>query len=313
MLDFVVRFRLAHILRKECDHHGESPLLQACLDDLSHALRLTGPDNAGAITCFIYVILCALEIATSFNSVSTLSWLFDQLALICTQHCPLIANVAIQISRYDSNESLLDLLKKARHVIPTGPGSNVAASIALQVYLEIVDVAANTGSPTEVYSTLQKSTNKLFAGTSPSASETLTVWIEVRCALAVYEAKTSSGQQVSSPQSHGDPVELRTNAISCILDYLQAQRDVYEKIEGWAIAGRLDREVREIPRLLDGGSSEATGNVASSEVAKECLGGTTEGPRRACRGCGDIGHNIQTCKSINRAAYPTRIPSAPAD
>jgi hypothetical protein len=85
VLDFIVRFRLAHILREEGHHPQETPLLQACLDDLSHALQLTGPDNVGAITCFICVILCALEIVTSFNSVSTLSWLFDQLALICTQ------------------------------------------------------------------------------------------------------------------------------------------------------------------------------------------------------------------------------------
>jgi len=89
--------------------------------------------------------------------------------------------------------------------------------------------------------------------------------------------------------------------------------DMYEKIGGWAIAERLDRKMREISRLLNHASSEAIGKVAGSEVTKGCLGGTTEGPQRTCRGCGGIGHYIQTFKSISRVAYPTRISSAPAD
>ena len=61
MLDFVIKFRLAHVLLEGWDQQEESPLLQACLDGLSHALQATSPDNAGAITCLIYIILTALE------------------------------------------------------------------------------------------------------------------------------------------------------------------------------------------------------------------------------------------------------------
>jgi hypothetical protein len=145
-----------------------------------------------------------------------------------------------------------------------------------------------------VHSTLQATANRLLAGTLPLASEALIVWVELRSALALYEANASSGHPTSSPLS-----EPRAKTISCILDNLRVQRDFYESNGGWAIAGRLDREMREISRLVEGGCSEAAATRApGSEGPRQSLGRMAGTPRRSCGGCGKSRHYIQTCTEI---------------
>lgn len=259
MLDFVLKFRIAHILLDDGFTAQAFEVVNMCMNILSTRLQQTrGSDTRASGTVMLYALTAALEMATCFNRLNILHMLFQHINVVCAGQQPRMAEIARRMPQLDRVQQI-STLKLARMMM-----SRAAVGYAGQedpgygMYSRTVDIAISQQTTDDKLRQLQACQADQTVRNIPY----MAVWIEERIALGVCDASLASQQQgiwdAPTPLTGGFPLWSHGSKITSMMKYSSEKMDWHKMTGNWTIAQRWACDLSWLAEIVHGYDDELT-------------------------------------------------------
>ncbi|KAJ4394793.1 hypothetical protein N0V93_004013 [Gnomoniopsis smithogilvyi] len=258
MLDFVLKFRMAHILLDDGLTAQAFQIVNMCLNILSTRLQQTqGSDSGASGTVMLYALTAALEMATCFNHLDILHMLFQHITVVCAGEQPRMAEIARRMPQLDHIQQI-STLKFARMMMSRAAvGYSGRESPGYAVYSSTVDIAIGHQISEEKLRQLQT----LLADPTVQSHPFMAVWMEERISLGVCDTSLANQQQNfwNSGRTSivgGFPVWTQGDKIATVLRHASDRIDWHKMAGNWATAERWASDVALLSEIVRGYDDE---------------------------------------------------------
>ncbi|CAN8099747.1 unnamed protein product [Discula destructiva] len=253
MLDFVLKFRIAHILLDDGLTVQAFEVVNICLSNLATRLQQTqGSDSWASGTVILYALSAALEMAISFTHLDVVHMLFQHIDNVCGEQQPRMAEIARRIPQL-SRMQQIPMLKLARMMMSRAAvGYSGRENPSYEVYSRAVDIAISNESSSEKFRQLQV----VLADPVVQSMPQMVVWMEERISLAVCDACLANQQggfwNGNSPVAGGFPMWNQGDKISTVLNHSSERVDWHKMAGNWVTAERWASELAWLAELVHG-------------------------------------------------------------
>lgn len=259
MLDFVLKFRIAHLLLEDGFTVQAFEVVNMCMNILSTRLQQTrGSDTRASGTVMLYALTAALEMATCFNRLDILHMLFQHISVVCAGQQPRMAEIAQRMPQLDRVQQI-STLKLARMMMSRAAvGYSGREDPGYGLYSRTVDIAISQEGPDEKLRRLQACQVDQTVQNMPY----MAVWMEERIALGVCDAPLASHPQgIWNAHTHisgGFPLMSQGGKVISMMKYSSERMD-WHKINGnWTIAQRWACDLSWLAEIVHGYDDELT-------------------------------------------------------
>lgn len=276
MLDFVLKFRIAHILLDDGLTVQAFEVVNMCLNILSTRLQQAqGSDSRASGTVILYALTAALEMATCFNQLDVLHMLFQHIDIVCSGQQPRMAEIARRMPQLGRIQQI-SMLKLARLMMSRAAmGYSGHENPGYEVYSRTVDIAIGHESSDEKLRALQA----YLADPSVQSSPYMAVWMEGRISLAVCDAPLANQHQGfwqgQIPIAECFPVWTQGDKITAVLKYSSDRIDWHKVTGNWATAGMWANDLAWLAEMVRGYNDEMSRRFRADidNVKSPMLGG----------------------------------------
>ncbi|KAL1858847.1 hypothetical protein Daus18300_009845 [Diaporthe australafricana] len=259
MLDFVLKFRFAHILLDDGLAGEGMQTLNASLDSLAfyvqQAQNASPFDTRPATWVSLWALSAALEMTSDFKHIRKLAvhLLFQRMMAVFTGYQPTLAEMLRQMSVLGVR-GLVAMLKLTRHSISRALLSGAEYQRAFGTYSRTVDIAESSLSPGDKLQSLQMLANDPIVHDTPA----LGAWMETRIALSVPGA---SSPKAPSPW-HAQGQTLMVDVLG-----LMTGRIEWHKAAGnWQVAHQLESRCASVAQTVWGGYSDNATPTSAEDI-----------------------------------------------
>lgn len=276
MLDFVLKFRIAHILLDDGFTAQASEVVNMCMNILSTRLQRTrGSDTRASGTVMLYALTAALEMSTCFNRLDILHMLFQHINVVCAGQQPRMAEIAQRMPQLDRVQQISTLRLARMMMSRAAVGYSAHEDPGYGMYSRTVDIAISQATPDEKLRQLQACQADQTVQNIPY----MAVWVEERIALGVCDAPLASQQQsiwdAHTPLTGGFPLWSQGNKIISMMKYSSERMDWHKMTGNWTIAQRWACDLSWLAEIVHGYDDELTrkfradvGNVGSPMLSQ---------------------------------------------
>lgn len=258
MLDFVLKFRIAHILLDDGLTVQAFEVVNMCLNILSTRLQQTqGSDSRASCTVILYALTAALEMTTCFDHLDVVHMLFQHINIVCAGQQPRMAEIArrtLQLGRVQQ----ISMLKLARTMMSRAAvGYFERENPGYELYSRTVDVAISHGSADEKLQELQA----YLADPIVQSIPYMAIWMEERISLAMCDAPPLANQTQSfwtghTPIAGGFPMWTQGDKTMAVLKYSSDRIDCHKVAGNWATATRCAGDFAWLAEMVRGYDDE---------------------------------------------------------
>lgn len=259
MLDFVLKFRIAHLLLDDGFTVQAFEVVNMCMNILSTRLQQTrGSDTRASGTVMLYALTAALEMATCFNRLDILHMLFQHISAVCAGQQPRMAEIAQRMPQLDRVQQI-STLKLARMMMSRAAvGYSGREDPGYGLYSRTVDIAISQEGPDEKLRQLQA----CQADQAVQCMPYMAVWMEERIALGVCDAPLASQQQgIWNAHTHvtgGYPLWSQGGKVTSMMKYSSERMDWHKMTGNWTIAQRWACDISWLAEIVHGYDDELT-------------------------------------------------------
>lgn len=259
MLDFVLKFRIAHILLDDGFTAQASEVVNMCMNILSTRLQQTrGSDTRASGTVMLYALTAALEMATCFNRLDILHMLFQHINVVCAGQQPRMAEIAQRMPQLDRVQQISTLRLARMMMSRAAVGYSAHEDPGYAMYSRTVDIAISQATPDEKVRQLQACQADQTVRNVPY----MAVWLEERIALGVCDAPLASQQQgiwdAHTPLTEGFPLWSQGSKITSMMKYSSEKMDWHKMTGNWTIAQRWACDLSWLAEIVHGYDDELT-------------------------------------------------------
>ncbi|KAJ4421550.1 hypothetical protein N0V82_003688 [Gnomoniopsis sp. IMI 355080] len=256
MLDFVLKFRIAHILLDDGLTVQAFEVVNSCLGILSTRLQQTqGSDSRASGTVMLYALTAALEMANCFNHLDILHMLFQHINVVCAGEQPRMAEIAQRMPQLDRIQQI-STLKFARMMMSRAAlGYSGRENPSYGVYSSTVDIAIGHEAPEEKLRRLQA----FLADPMVQSVPYMAVWMEERISLGVCDGSLATQQGFwngHTPTVRGFSLWAQGDKITAVLKYASDRIDWHRMVGNWATAEQWVSDVAWLAEIVRGYDDE---------------------------------------------------------
>lgn len=305
MLNFVLKFRVAHVLLDDGLTMQAFEMVNICLNLLSIRLQQTpGMESRAARMVLLFVLTAALEMSISFDHPEMLHTFFQHLNLVFAGQQPRIADIARQLPQLGRMQQV-SMLKVARQMtcraIYKCPGRD---DPGYELYAKTVEIANGQSSPEQKLRKLQA------LSVEPATSEfpLRSLWLNTRVALAVADAPWAAQQQglwaATSVWEYS-----QENRITRFLRYASDKLDSFKAGGEWGVAERWATEAAWMAEVALGDDHELTHKFRDAEGVESPLLSQGEGEEMmAAPAALPVEHSLPALDSLNMILPRRQMP-----
>ncbi|KUI57787.1 hypothetical protein VP1G_05094 [Cytospora mali] len=268
MLDFALKFRVAHILLDEGSVEQGQKVIDMCLGSLALCLQqiqdISSMSKRPATVVVLWALSAALEMMVDFKCAKkvVLDLLYDRLVVLCEAYQPTMAEIVRLLSRMGSREQEA-MIKLARQMISRALSADPSYfEPCFEMYSRTVDVAISLLPPSDKVGLLEQLAREPMLPGSP----TIDAWKELRIALAVVEMPTSLQQEyyqiLGTPWSYDLAMppswKSQRDKISSVLRHVSSKIESHKSAGSWHIALELATQAASMAELAWGSDDERT-------------------------------------------------------
>lgn len=268
MLDFVLKFRAAHVLLDEGFMQQGYQGIDMCLDSLGLCLQqcqdTSSLSTRPATVVVIWALSAALEMMVDFKHMKklVLHMLYQRLVTFCAAYQPTMAEIVRQLTQLGGREQEA-AIKLARQMISRALFADPACyEPAFETYSRTVDVAVSLLSATDKLEAMQTLASKPIL----PGSSALSAWTEMRIALAVCQVAPSfslrqDGYQVPDPLGLCSPVippswNVQENKVASVFEYISGRIECNKAAGCWQTAQELASQAASVSEVAWGYDGE---------------------------------------------------------
>lgn len=231
-LDFVLKFRVAHVLLDDGLTTQALEMVNICLNLLTVRLQQTqGMASRETRMVLLFVLTAALEMAIGFDHMEVLHTFFQHLNLLFAGQQRRIAELARRLPHVERTQQVA-MLKTARQMmwraVQKTPGRD---DPGYELYAKTVEIANGPCSPGQKLQRLQALSVEPAMAEFPLRS----VWLDARIALAVADAPWAAQQQ-GLWSANSVWTYSRENKVTIFLRYSSDKLDAFTAAGDWAWA-----------------------------------------------------------------------------
>ncbi|KUI66801.1 hypothetical protein VM1G_02294 [Cytospora mali] len=268
MLDFALKFRVAHILLDEGSVEQGQKVIDMCLGSLALCLQqaqhTSSMSKRPATAVVLWALSAALEMMVDFKYTKkvALDQLYDRLAALCEAYQPTMAEIVRLLSRMESREQVA-MIKLARQMISRALSADASYfEPCFEMYSRTVDVAISLLPPPDKVGLLHTLADEPMLPGSP----TLDAWKELRIALAVVELPPFLQQEYYQFPASTWSYDLampsswksRSDKIASVLKHVSSKVESHKSAGSWQIAQELATQAASMAELAWGSDDEMT-------------------------------------------------------
>lgn len=261
MLDFVLKFRIAHILLDDGLAGEGMQTINTSLDSLAFCIQQAqnaSPfDTRPATWVSLWALSAALEVMSDFKHIRRLAvhLLFQRMTEVFTGYQPTLAEMLRQMSLLGVR-GLVAMLKLARHSISRALLAGAEYQRAFGTYSRTVDIAESSLSPGDKFQSLQMLANDPLVHDTPA----LGAWMETRIALsAPGTSSPSTGYFGSNDTAASSPWHAQgQNSMVEVLGLMTGRIEWHKAAGNWQVAHQLENRCASVAQTVWGYSDNAT-------------------------------------------------------
>lgn len=250
MLDFVHKFRIAHILLDDGLTAQAFEVVNLCMSILTTRLHQSqGSDSRAAGTVILYALTAALEMSINFSRLDVLHMLFQHINNVCGESQPRMAEIARRMPQL-SRMQQIPTLKLARMVMSrTAVGYSGRDNPSYEAYSKTVDISISHESAEEKVRQLQVYLVEPLVQRMPL----MVAWMEKRISLAMCDASLASQQGAfwngPSPVATGFP---QGGKITAVIKHSLERVEWHKMVGNWAVVEPWAAELAWLAELVYG-------------------------------------------------------------
>lgn len=266
MLDFVLKFRVAHILLDEGFMQPGFQAISMCMDSLAVSLQrnqdTSSLNTRPATVVVLWVLSAALEMMLDFRHTKTwvLHMLYQRLTTLCAAYQPTMAEIMRQLSQLGSleQEAMINL---ARQMISRALFADPSYyEPSFETYSRTVDVAVGSLSAPDKVQAMHTLANKPVLPGTPA----LDAWVEIRIALAMCELSPYLPQEQYPLSSSiglcgpamALPWHVQESKIVSAFDHISGKVQWHKSTGSWQTAQELARQAASLAEVVCGYDGE---------------------------------------------------------
>lgn len=250
MLDFVHKFRIAHILLDDGLTAQAFEVVNLCLSILTTRLHQTqGSDSRASGTVILYALTAALDMSINFSHLDVPHMLFQHISNVCGEQQPRMAEIARRMPQL-SRMQQIPMLKLARMIMSrTAVGYSGRDNPSYEVYSRTVDISISHESAEEKLRELQNYLVDPMVQRIP----TMVAWMEERISMAVCDASLANQQGAfwngHSPVAAGFP---QGGKITAVINHSLDRVEWHKMVGNWAVVETWAVELAWLAELVYG-------------------------------------------------------------
>lgn len=260
MLDFVLKFRIAHTLLDDGLASEGMQAVNACLESLGFCIQqaqnVSPMDTRPATRLILWALSAASEMMSDFKHTNklVLQMLLQQITALCAGHQPTMAELAKRMCQL-SPSGQVAMLKLARYSISQAMYLASEYQPALETYSKTLSIAESLLSPGDRLQALRRLANDPFVRDSP----VLGSWVETRIALSVPDASLPF---IDSLGSYGTTASSSWHArghnrMAEVLGAMAGRVEWHRAAGNWQLAQHLESRSGSIAQTVWGYSDSA--------------------------------------------------------
>ncbi|KAK7696996.1 hypothetical protein SLS64_013987 [Diaporthe eres] len=260
MLDFVLKFRIAHTLLDDGLASEGMQAINACLESLAFCIQQaqnTSPmDMRPATGVILWALSAASDMMSDFKHTKklVLQMLLQRITALCVGHQPTMAELARRICQLRPSGQVA-MLKLARNSICQAMYIASEYQPAFETYSKTLGIADSRLSPEDKLQALRRLANDPVVHDSPI----LGAWMEARIALSVPDASLPFIESLGSYGTTTSPAwhARGHNRMAEVLGAMAGRVEWHKAAGNWLLAQHLESRSGSIAQIVWGCSDDA--------------------------------------------------------
>ncbi|KAG6354299.1 hypothetical protein INS49_004904 [Diaporthe citri] len=260
MLDFVLKFRIAHTLLDDCLTSEGMHAMNACLESLAFCIQQaqnTSPmDTRPATGVILWALSAASDMMSDFKHTKklVLQMLLQRITAFCVGHQPTMAELARRMCQLRPSGQVT-MLKFARYSISQAMYIASEYQPAFETYSKTLSISESRLSPVEKLQALQRLANDPIVHDSPI----LGAWMEARIALSVPDASSPFIESLGSYGTTTSPAwhARGHNRMAEVLGAMAGRVEWHKAAGNWQLVQHLESRSGSIAQMVWGRTDDA--------------------------------------------------------
>ncbi|KAL1847525.1 hypothetical protein Daus18300_013926 [Diaporthe australafricana] len=260
MLDFVLKFRIAHTLLDDGLASEGMQAINTCLKSLAfytQQAQTTNPmDTRPATRLILWALSAASEMMSDFKQTNklVLQMLLQQMTALCAGYQPTMAELIKRTSQLGASGQVA-MLRLVRYSVSQALFGAAECKPAFETYSKTVSIAESPLSPADRLQALQSLANDPIVHDSP----VLGAWMDTRIALSVsggsslYISSLGPYGTTTSPSWHAQGL----NRMAEVLGTMDGRVEWHKAAGNWQLAQQLQSRYGSIAQTVWGYNENA--------------------------------------------------------